>query len=139
MNVYIVAPIAESARAARVADELQSCGYRVVSTWHDGGHTADPDDPEQRREIMRANMTCLRLADVVLAQLDRGVSRCGLIEVGMALARGLPVILRRRFDDRPIGIAEDQLGVFVATNDPEVGAILKRLSEPVQSLCVEAE
>lgn len=112
-RVYVAAPYPERARAEAAAATLRAHGLDVCSTWHD--HATDAEDPVSRAErcrVLEANLDDLDKASIVLAMLDRGRGRCGLVEIGYALARGAWVVLLCQPGDAPLGIADSHRRVI---------------------------
>lgn len=92
-RIYIAAPLKAASMAYGLANELRK-KHEVVSTWHDTVETTeDPTDADTREDVWYDNMRDLSKADVVVFLWpDFAQPRSALVEVGIALERGLYVI-----------------------------------------------
>jgi len=93
LRVYIAGCLERAAEACDRAADLRLAGVEVVSRWHDTrpDRAAEETLPvRSRADIAAANYGDIRRADAVLWLADAR-SRGALVEVGIAVGRGLPV------------------------------------------------
>lgn len=93
-RVYIAAPLEARDTARDCAREISARGFRVVSTWHCTNATRGAEAAAPDWEIARAlaaNAHEIARADVVLL-LHASGGRETLVELGIALANGVPVV-----------------------------------------------
>lgn len=93
LRVYIAGCLERADEACDRAADLRAAGVEVVSHWHD----THPDRAAEealaarpRADIAAANYGDIRRADAVLWLADAR-SRGALVEIGIAVGRGLPV------------------------------------------------
>lgn len=95
-RVYIAAPLPLLEAAQRVAADLRKRGFAIASTWHKGTPTVALENAmgaEARHEIARQCAGELFRADVLVLLYGPETSRHGsILETGVALGRGLPVV-----------------------------------------------
>lgn len=99
MILYFAAPLATAPRTDSLARAVALwSGCALVSGWH-GAVAAlpafdrgDPIDEQARRRILANNLADLARAECVVVLADQGTPRATLVEVGMALARGVRVV-----------------------------------------------
>lgn len=104
-RIYVASKFTQYARARGVMDALTAVGHTVTHDWtrtsqfdDDGEPNFDPANEQNlvprgdRQRHARNDVRGVRTADVLLALLDQ--PSCGApVEVGMALAYGVPVML----------------------------------------------
>jgi hypothetical protein len=99
MNIYLATRYTYRDDAAALARRIRALDLRVVSRWHDtsvGGEAPDaveadlPDDVLDR--IASGNHADLALADTLVLMI-RPRMQGALLELGVALGRGLRVVL----------------------------------------------
>jgi nucleoside 2-deoxyribosyltransferase len=117
-RVYIAAPLSTIPRVRDVASLCRAAGLHVVSTWHDSTlpGSSDPSHPEVRSRYARRNRFDLEHSDVVLALCDRETPRATLVEVGIALGKGIPVVYLHGPDGHGRCLGDSDDGVTRATS-----------------------
>ena len=91
-RVYLAAPLAHAHECRLVAMTLRTIGAEVCSSWHATTEKLDPTDVDVRKAILRTNLADLDRATIVVALLHEGTPRGALVEVGVALAKGMAVV-----------------------------------------------
>ena len=95
-RIYIAAPLPLLDVAKSVAADLRKRGFAIVSTWHKGTPTVAIENAmgaEARHEIARQCAGEVFRADALVLLYGPETSRHGsILETGVALGRGLPVV-----------------------------------------------
>jgi nucleoside 2-deoxyribosyltransferase len=112
-QVYIAASFNEKDAAARVARNLLSLGINV-SKWQFSAEAEEPSSAEERRKAFEENIADLRQSDAVLyLPTDQNQGRCALVEVGYALALGMPVYVL----GPAVGIHDSQMRLVTSLDE----------------------
>src|SRR5689334_19474121 len=91
--LYVAAPYAHKTDARNVAFTARAVGFSIASTWHDQPNEDEDTLSEERRAaIVRVLVSELARADVLVALTAEGRPRSTLVEVGIAIGLGKPVV-----------------------------------------------
>jgi len=96
MKIYVATGLEYADRAKIVQSVLRDDGHEITYDWTVHGSVQDAG-PEHIAEVARLEAAGVRAADLLIAILPGG---CGThVEIGLALGRGIPVILMRHIDE----------------------------------------
>ena len=127
LRVYIAAPKAEQKRAQLFASWVRRLAtVDVVSSWHDTmpEGAADPVDRTEAGRILAQNLLDLADATLVVALPCVGHGVETYVEIGRALARGVPVVMSSVHGGLPLSWADD--GVDVVEDDDAALRVVAR-------------
>ena len=99
MKVYLASPYSWRATMLVVADRLQAIGWEVTSRWLHGHHEYGDDLSAYPRDVVmryaREDLEDVMRSDaLVLFNTSKGSNSGGRhVELGVALSRGIPVLL----------------------------------------------
>jgi len=105
-RIYVAAPLPLLAEAKIAAAWLLAEGYTVASSWHAGSPTVEAEraaDPEALQEAARTCAAELFRIDVLVLLTGPETTRHGsVLEAGVALGRGLPVVVVQTTKGAPL-------------------------------------
>lgn len=96
MKIYVATGLEHADRARVVQSVLRDDGHEITYGWTVHGSVQDAG-PKRIAEVARLEAAGVRAADLLIAILPGG--RGTHVEIGLALGRGIPVILLQHVDD----------------------------------------
>lgn len=145
MRIYIASALSESAAARNWAVRISNeRGLSIGSRWHDYDAVGDPVSKDVRRAVFESNISDLRGCDALLLQTVTGAPSCAYVELGYALALGLPCVWlqpagRRADGVRFSNISDASHSVMVVNHDADVIPELLRLDMAMRDTLTELE
>lgn len=93
-TVYVASAFGVYAEAHRLAVALTDARFEVASRWHGLAKNGEKEtsDAALKRSRMVMNLADLARSDVMVFWTATGTPRAGYVEVGYALARGIPIL-----------------------------------------------
>lgn len=129
-RVYVAASSHELERVVNVQDELRAAGFVITHNWagvilaNGGCDSNTPDDVAE--QIARTDLEGVATANVVVFLAPNDTSKMGWLEVGYAMASGIPVVCAHDIEaKRKQSIA---LRLCVPCTDDDIVATVERLT-----------
>lgn len=141
LRIYLAAPLADAPRANDLCQELRSLpGVEVCSSWHWKvmlpaqptvfGVPVDQSDSADRRVALYRNLEELGEANLMLlSTAGGGTPRATLVELGWALAQGLPIIWQIGRDGTGANLFTAHDAVTVVRSREEALTAVRRFRE----------